>query len=234
MKQSFRLRRIYKCALFIAGALSGCMDLQAGPDETTTVKIQVDAKSVIGHIAPDFIGLGYESSAVAQSNFFSAKNPVMVQLYRNLSLHGLIRIGGNVSDHTKYVPDGMPAVNSEKAVTIINQTNLADLAGFASATGWKVMWGLNLGTGSEEEAIQEAQAVEAALGNSLQSFQIGNEVDIHHGYVGKYDDYESYHSNYLKFKATVRASLPNTVFSGPDVAGNINWLRSFPGNRCTR
>jgi hypothetical protein len=227
MKQNLCFRRIYKCALFIAGTLSGCLYLQAGPDEVMTVKIQIDAKSVIGHISPDFMGLGYESSAVAQSNFFSAKNIVMVQLYRNLSPHGLIRIGGNVSDHTQYVPDGPPAVNSEKAVTIINQTNLVDLAGFASATGWKVMWGLNLGTGSEEEAVQEAQAVEATLGNSLQSFQIGNEVDIHNRYDVKYDDYESYHSNYLKFKAAVRASLPNAVFSGPDVAGNINWLRSF-------
>ncbi len=227
MKQTLCFRQIYKCALFIAGTLSGCWYLQAGPDGATTIKIRVDAKSVIGQISPDFMGLGYESSAVAQSNFFSAKNTVMVQLYRNLNPHGLIRIGGNVSDHTKYVPSGPPAVNSEKAVTIINQTNLADLAGFASATGWKVMWGLNLGTGSEEEAVQEAQAVEATLGNSLQSFQIGNEVDIHHGYEGKYDKYESYHSNYLNFKAAVQASVPKAGFSGPDVAGNIKWLRSF-------
>jgi hypothetical protein len=229
MKHNRFFPQIFQFAIVAAFTFAVCSRLRAGPGEMETLRIQVNTNSVIGHISPDFMGLGYESSAVAQTKFFSQKNTQMVHLYRNLSLHGLIRIGGNVSDHTKYLPDGASAVHSEKEVTIINRTNLLDLAGFAQATGWKVMWGLNLGTGSPAEAAEEAEAVDAVIGNSLQSFQIGNEVDIHNGYKGQYDDYESYHSNFLNFKAAVRASLPNAVFSGPDVAGNVNWLRSFAG-----
>src|ERR1700677_2986230 len=127
--------------------------------ELVAVKIEVDTNTVLSRISHDFLGFGYETSAVAQSNYFSPGNAVLVRLYRNLSPHGLIRIGGNISDHTRYVPDGAPVVHTEKQVAIINQTNLADLAAFARATGWKVMWGLNLGTGSKSEAAQEAVAV---------------------------------------------------------------------------
>jgi hypothetical protein len=201
-----------------------CVQLQAQDERLEVVKIQVDPKTALGRISTDFIGFGYETSAVAQSNFFSAKNATMVQLYRNLSPHGLIRIGGNVSDHTKYVPEGEAAAHTEKEVTIINRANLADLGGFARATGWKVMWGLNLGSGSKEEAVQEAVAVDAALGSNLQSFQIGNEVEALRRFT---KNYEAYHAAYLDYKAGIRAVLPRAPFSGPDSIGNWDWITNF-------
>jgi hypothetical protein len=147
----------------------------------------------------------------------------MAQLYRNLSPHGLIRIGGIISDHAKFVPDGTPVARTQKEVTVINQTNLDDLGGFARATGWKVMWGLNLGTGSKEEAVQEAAAVAAALGGSLQSFQIGNEVEnLRH-------DYHIYHADYIAYKSAIRALMPNAPFSGPDSVGNWLYISNFVG-----
>ena len=194
------------------------------------VKILVEPQSVVSRISSDFIGFGYETSAVAQSNYFSADNATLVRLYRNLSPHGLIRIGGNISDHTRYEPDGVATAHTETNVTVINRRNLQDLAGFARATGWRVMWGLNLGTGSRETAAQEAQAVAAILGDHLQSFEIGNEVDIHGRYTLKYHDFNSYYSNYLAYKESIRAALPAANFSGPDVADNLDWLRMFDAN----
>jgi hypothetical protein len=188
------------------------------------VNIQVDPQTVISRISPHFIGLGYETSAVAQSDYFSTKNTRLVNLYRNLSTQGLIRIGGNVSDHTKYDPNGTPAPRPQSEVTIINQQNLTDLAGFAHATGWNIMWGLNLGTGSKEDAVKEAVAVDAALGSQLQSFQIGNEVEALRRFKGRYD---AYHAAYLDYKAAIRAALPNAPFSGPDSIGNLDWVRNF-------
>ncbi|HWD91169.1 MAG TPA: glycosyl hydrolase family 79 C-terminal domain-containing protein [Verrucomicrobiae bacterium] len=194
------------------------------------VKIQIEPQTATSRISPDFIGFGYETSAAAQSNYFSADNTTLVQLYRNLSPHGLIRIGGNISDHTRYEPNGVASVQTETNVTVINRRNLEDLAGFARATGWRVMWGLNLGTGSREAAVREAQDVAAILGDRLQSFEIGNEVDIHGRYTLKYRDFNSYYSNYLAYKASIRAALPSAKFSGPDVAGNLNWLLTFATN----
>jgi hypothetical protein len=188
------------------------------------VKIQVDPETIIAHISPNFIGLGYETAAVAQSNFFTPRNATMVRLYRNLSTNGLIRIGGIISDHTKYIPDGEPMGRSQSHTTIINRDNLVELGGFARASGWKVMWGLNLGTGFKEEAAQEALAVNAALGSGLQSFEIGNEVEALRRFNTRYD---AYHAAYLDYKAAIRAALPDAPFSGPDSIGNLRWITNF-------
>jgi hypothetical protein len=86
---------------------------------------------------------------------------------------------------------------------------------------------LNLGTGSKEEAAEEAVAVTKALGSSLQSFEIGNEVDVHGVYATKFHDFNSYYTNYLAYKAAIQGVLPYAVFSGPDVAGNVPWVMDF-------
>jgi hypothetical protein len=198
-----------------------CGQLQAQEQSGEVVRIQVDATMPLSQISADFIGFGYETSAVAQTNFFSANNLTMLQLYRNLSRHGLIRIGGIISDHTKFVPEGRAVAQTQTGVTIINRANLADLGAFARAAGWKVMWGLNLGTGSKEEAAREAVAVEAALSDALDSFQIGNEVEALR------PGYDAFHAAYLDYKSAIRAVLPNAPFSGPDSVGNWLYITNF-------
>jgi hypothetical protein len=142
------------------------------------VRLSIDPDSVHMQIADDFIGFGYESSALAREGHFGPGNAHLIQLYRTLGSNGLVRIGGNVSDHTRFVPDGTPQVQSEKGTTMINQHVLQEFGKFLRATGWKAMWGLNLGSGSKEEAVQEALAVHRALGDRLHSLEIGNEVDL--------------------------------------------------------
>ncbi len=196
----------------------------AAQPEGGVVAVQIDSATTLCTIPADFPGLGYETSAVAQPDFFSGKNSRMIKLYANLGRRGLIRIGGNVSDHARYGPDGAAAARTEREVTIINQASLAGLGDFARATGWHVMWGLNLGTGTREQAVEEAVAVDRALGANLQSFEIGNEVDLMPRYA---KDFDAYHSAYLEYKAAIRAKLPQAAFSGPDSAGNFAFVEKF-------
>lgn len=188
-----------------------------------TLRLTIDPHSVGMAISDDFIGFGYETSAVAREGYFSPKNTPLVQLYRTLSSHGLVRIGGNISDHTRFVPDGLPQVRSEKDTTVINQAVLDEFGGFLRVTGWKAMWGLNLGSGSKQDAVNEAVAVHRALGDRLQSFEIGNEVDL----LPRFKSYEEYHSAYVDYREAICAALPETPFSGPDVAGNTQWAINF-------
>ena len=192
--------------------------------DATVVKLRLDPSSILGKIPNNFIGFGYETSAVALPGYFSAKNRPLVELYRSLCTTGLIRIGGNVSDHTKFVKDGQASARPQTEVTIINNAALHRLSGFLEATGWTVMWGLNLGTGSKEEAVEEALAVKAALGKHLQSFEIGNEVDLLPKYRGKYD---LFHAAYLDYQAAIRKAIPDAAFSGPDVASDTEWCLKF-------
>ena len=61
---------------------------------------------------------------------------------------------------------------------MINARSLRDLAGFLRATGWSLIWGLNLGSGGIEQAVEEARAVASTAGDHLLAFEIGNEPDL--------------------------------------------------------
>lgn len=102
----------------------------------------------------------------------------------------MVRIDGNISDHTRYIPSGASSVQNERAVTIITRANLENLAAFLNATGWQAMWGLNPGTASKHDALQEAIDVDALFKDRLHSFKIGNEVDFHGGYSPPLTTYE--------------------------------------------
>ena len=213
-------------ALFLlyAGVLMACAASKGQPAASMEkVRISIDPDTVQSPIADDFIGFGYESSAVAREGYFSPGNTHLIQLYRTLGSNGLVRIGGNVSDHTRFVPDGTAQVQSEKGTTIINQHVLQEFGNFLRATGWKAMWGLNLGSGSKEEAVQEALAVHRALGDGLHSLEIGNEVDL----LPRFKAYESYYDAFKEYKGAIRSALPQAAFSGPDVAGNTQWAVDF-------
>jgi hypothetical protein len=213
-------------ALFLLSAalLISCPSLAAqAAASAEKVRILIDPDSMVRPIADDFIGFGYESSAVAREGYFSSGNTHLVWLYQTLGQHGLVRIGGNVSDHTRFVPDGKPDAQTEKGTTIINQHVLEEFGGFLRSTGWKAMWGLNLGSGSKQEAVQEALAVHRALGDRLQSFEIGNEVDL----LPRFKTYDSYYAAYQEYKQAIRGTLPQAAFSGPDVAVNTQWAVDF-------
>jgi hypothetical protein len=215
--------------------------------EPQEVKIQVHPESTIVPIPDDFIGFGYETSAVAHVGLLSPNDTRLIQLYRNLTPHGLVRIGGIISDHAKYLPQGTPTVSPYAGTSVINAASLQDLGGFLRRTGWKVMWGLNLDTGSKEEAAEEAMAVSDAVGDHLQSFQVGNEVDFLSKFWRNGDqrtdrkaimnaanaglpinkNYASYYASYLEYKAEIRAVLPHAPFSGPDAALDTTWCADF-------
>ncbi len=203
---------------------------RSGEDVPRNVRITIDPTNQIASISEDFIGFGYETSAVAQPRFFNRNNTRMIKLYGNLSQHGLIRIGGDVSDHTQYIANGVPAAKTDKEVSVINWANLADLGDFARATGWSVMWGLNLGTGTAAQAVEEAVAVDRALGANLHSFEVGNEVDL----LPKYsNNYAAYRRAFAEYKAAIRSQLPRAVFSGPDAADNFKFIKNFVAEQAT-
>jgi len=105
-------------------------------------------------IPPDFLGLGYELSSVAKRGLLAANNRALIGFVRRLSYEGVVRIGGSTSDFaTRSAKD--EAVSAPKE-SVINRAAVEDLGGFLRATGWKLIWGLNLGTGTPEMAADEA------------------------------------------------------------------------------
>src|ERR1700744_6216257 len=110
-------------------------------------------------IAPDFLGLGYEISSVARPGLLSPANRAYVELVRTLGREGVVRVGGNTADYARYAAAATPV--SSPYGTTVNDHTLKELGGFLEATGWKLIWALNLGSDAKEDAVAEAKAVVA-------------------------------------------------------------------------
>lgn len=215
---------------FIVGSLgaAACLSKGLAAPPAPEFSFQVNTRETLGAIPPNFLGLGYETSSVAIPGLLSATNRTYVQLVKNLGPQGVIRIGGNVSDYSSFSPHDK-AVSAPKA-TVVNEESMRALGSFLHATGWHLIWGLNLGSGSEQNAVEEAQAVTASVKDKLLAFEIGNEPDLFgRGTAHRPRDYsyEDYLREYRRYKAAIRAKLPGAPFAGPDAASATDWVTRF-------
>ncbi len=103
------------------------------------------------------------------------------------------------------------------------------LRDFLDLCGWKLIYGLNMGTGTAEDAADQAAKVMDAVGSKLIAFQLCNEPDLFfRNGIRKSDyDFKQFAVEWQHFFETIRARLPNAPFAGPDTAYNNQWLVPF-------
>ncbi len=207
-------------------AASAAVPFAAPAHAATQVSIRIDPSRRLRAIPSNYMGLGYEASSVAMG-ILSADNHPYVQLVRNLGRDGVIRIGGNVSDFTLY--DASGTSKWEPKDTVITLANIRALRGFLDATGWKLIWGLNLGGDKLDNAVEEARAVAQVMGDKLLALEFGNEPDLftRAGHRSGNYDYQAWARDYRRYKSAVRAVLPRVSLAGPDIAFRTEWLESF-------
>jgi hypothetical protein len=193
--------------------------------------VKLDSSQTVATVPADFIGLGYETSSIARPGLLSSQNAVYVQLVRTLGKQGVIRVGGNTSDYASYKETGEPSSSPEKmGGSVINAAVLRDLGSFLDATGWQLIWGLNLGNGTPENAIREAHAVIAAAKNHLIAFEIGNEPDLfssHQSHRPTGYGYDKYLREYRTYRDALRKAIPDVPLAGPDAADAPDWVVRF-------
>ncbi len=197
---------------------------------STPARLTLHPDRTLATIPPSFLGLGYEISSVTRPNLLSPRNQPYINLVRTLSPNGVIRIGGNTADFATFSPTGA-AVSAPKA-TVVNQTALNDLRGFLDATGWQLIWSVNLGSGTSQSdidaAVAEAVAVATTMGDRLLALEIGNEPDLFFvEHRPKPYTYEQFRSEYVLFRDAILKRLPNLPLAGPDAAVANTWVRRF-------
>jgi hypothetical protein len=199
----------------------------AGRFAVRKVAVNIDASRTLATIAPDYMGLGFEISSVAVPGLLAASNQAYMKLVQDLGRDGVIRIGGNTSDFSRYDAHGT-AVSAPKA-TVVTEANLRELKTFIDAVGWKLIWGLNLGDDKLDNAVEEARAVSSIMGDHLLALEIGNEPDLfpRSGHRGADYGYPAWFADYRRYKQAIRAVLPHAPFAGPDLAGATDWMEQF-------
>ena len=203
-------------------------------------------------VPEDFLGLSYETPQLYNAAFFSPGNSALIEAFRGIAPHGVLRFGGSLSAYSRWRRPGADFGSVKEESAIATQRNwewklldpplthpiagaikpeaLRSLRGFLDATGWQCIYGLNFGSGTIARAVNEADHVHRILGPRLLCFQLGNEADFWAGNPllrGKDYSFDLYWDEYRSFVRAIRARVPNAPFAGPDVALNLDWLARF-------
>jgi hypothetical protein len=239
-------RRDFLLSMILAALAAPAMAQTASDNAPTPAQLTltVDPTRELGRMPADFIGLSYESAQLANPDFFATSNRALISYFRTLGTSGVLRIGGNTSEYSDWSPD-LPPGNAPspsgpstaspdtgthriRRYTITPQA-IQNLRGFLDAVGWRLLYGLNLGTGTPQRAADEAANVFSAIGPRLLAFQIGNEPDLysHNGLRPPTYGFPDYFQDWTTFFTAVRARTPLAPFAGPDVANKVSWVSSF-------
>lgn len=221
---------------------------------TPAVAVKLTPRTSEWPVVPnDFIGLSYETGQLYNPNFFAPANRRLIDAFRRLNPHGVLRLGGHLSNITTWEGVGLddpkqirgvqhgiedywewplvdPAVQQNKH-GIITRQSLENLRGFLDAADWRLIYGLNFACGSPARAADEASAVASIMGSRLIAFVVGNEPDgfgedpffRKSGY-----SFDQYIAEYRSWVAAIRAKVKHAEFAGPDTEGNVpTWVNGF-------
>ncbi len=211
--------------------------------QTTALQasLTIDSATRLANVPSDFMGLSYESGQLAYPDFFSPRNTALIQMFRTLSPSGVLRLGGNLSEFTVWSETEPPTPpeagglvgpdpgHREPRTFTITPRSIRNLQGFLTATGWRCIYGLNLGGGSVEQALAEGSFVAKTLGNQLMFVQFGNEPDLfkHRDQENKPWTFDEYLAKWNLFRAAFHEKLPEVAVAGPDTASNEEWVKQF-------
>lgn len=231
-------RRNFLCNAAALAALSSVDDRLLWAQGSNELTLSVNPDHKLATMPADFVGLSYESAQLGHPDFFSAQNAALIGIFRTISPHGILRIGGNTGEYTTWSANdedadknntphamGPDAGTAAKTASIITPAAIRNLNDFVTQAGWRLIYGLNLWHGTPENAAAEAAFVAKTLGAKLICFQIGNEPDMDHDQGAKERwSFEHYWERWPKYVAAVRAAVPDAKFAGPDIAKEYSWL----------
>ncbi|HEY3703607.1 MAG TPA: hypothetical protein VGL22_01000 [Terracidiphilus sp.] len=232
-------RRRFVANAALAVAASG-VRAQANGSAAVTLNISADATGP--HMPEDFVGLSYEVQQLTDPAFFSPANAGLIEQFKKLATHGVLRLGGNTSEfgYWKPTPDSPEPehphtreVEGEPKAQYyaVTPDAVRSLAAFLRATGWTCLYGIGMGTNTPERAAAEAEFVAKTLGANLQYFQIGNEADLFSNHLRdpKTWGVKPYLDEWLALARAVAAKVPDAKFGMPDVAMSVGWLPEIAG-----
>jgi hypothetical protein len=199
------------------------------------VTLSIPMEAIGPHMPSEFVGLSYEVQQLADPSFFSAQNDGLIRAFRALSSTGALRLGGNTCEFAYWKPrPDSPEPEHPQVREVVGEPKaqyyavtaeaVKNLAKFLQATGWTCLYGIGMGTNTPARAAEEAVFVAETLGDRLQYFQIGNEVDLfaRHLRDPKTWSAKSYLEEWLTLTRAIAARVPAAKFGMPDVVGNIS------------
>jgi len=200
-------------------------------------------------IPADFLGFSNEKKMLSR-DCFEPTNAVLINLFRNLG-PGVLRIGGHAVESTFWsrfetnpvVPMTNKQPYEKETPVTLGPKSVDNLFAFAKQSGWRVIYGLNLGANKPAMAADEAAYTFQVGGSNLLAFEVGNEPNLFHTNAKKKDKdakdlkltnlrpdgytYEQYRSEIENYYRAISAQLPNAPQAGPATTKTCSWVPDF-------
>jgi hypothetical protein len=194
----------------------------------TTVAVGIDRTHPGPAVAPDFLGLSFEMSSLPQMARYADRGN-LVTLLRSLG-PGVLRFGG-VSADTRIAWTDARTPRPAWASGVVDADDFRQLAALASASGWRIVLTLGIVHFDAAAAARETAAAKAALGESLEAIELGNEPNAYALHSMREEPWgvEQYDAQVAEYRAAIEATAPGIPVWGPDVSGSSAFETWGPG-----
>ena len=199
--------------------------LAASASPVLTPVLRVDTSRPGNDFEVGAVGLSVDTVELSGGRL-GAGDSSLIRLMRLLG-PSVLRIGGGSVDSSWWTSSGEPAPSW--ATTTVTPVDLSALRGLLTATGWRVLLGVDFGHFEPARAADEARYAREILGADLLGIEIGNEPDSYGNKVRKVILRPSTYSvgEYLReteaYRQALSAAMPNVGVYGPALSG-IAWL----------
>lgn len=192
-----------------------------------TADLKVETGRLGDEFAPGAVGLATEARELS-SGRLSAGHSSLVRLMALLG-PSVLRIGGSSVDFSWWTSSA--ETPPEWAISTITPADFSALHGLLSATGWRVLLGVDLGHFEPARAADEARYAKEILGRSLLGIEIGNEPDGFSRQRAKLRsptyNVDEYLHEAQAYRQALTAATPSVAVYGPAMStsmSGIQWL----------
>jgi len=181
--------------------------------------VSVDASEPGAAVPSDFLGLSFEVAALRQIASYGGDGN-LVTLLRSLG-GGVLRFGGVTADEQIAWTDSATP-SPPWALGALGASDFRALDSLAAESGWRILLTLGFGHYEPEAAAREAAAAKAALGESLEAIELGNEPNAYaqHGLRANPWTFVQYDEQVASYRGAIEAAAPGIPLAGPDTSGS--------------
>ncbi len=213
------------CVVVVAAAGAWALARSsAGAQLAPVAVLRVDTSQPGNEFAPGAVGISMEAKELTTGRLV-VSNPRLVRLMRLLG-PSVLRIGGGSVDSSWWTSSGEPPPSW--ATSTVTPMDLSMLRRLLTATGWRVILGVDLGHFEPARAANEARYARKILGPELAGIEIGNEPDAFGGSKVNlrpptYDP-DEYLREAKDYSKALTAATPGVAIYGPELTEGGRWL----------
>ncbi len=188
------------------------------------ISLTPDASEPGSPVPQNFLGLSFEVGSLRQIASYAGGGDLIAML-RSLGV-GVLRFGGVTADEQVAWSDAATP-RPAWALGVLEAQSLRELGTVAAASGWHVLLTLGFGHFEPQTAAREAAAAKAALGESLEAIEVGNEPDSYarHGLRPAPWTPVQYNEQVTAYRDAIEALAPGIPVAGPDTSGSSAYER---------